>query len=73
MTKTEPIVFCRYSCGNSMHADCFEKWKAHTDKNICVYCRQSMEPTSSKKQKVETDEEEEEYINVSNVVVITKN
>ena len=35
----EDIVFCRYSCGKSLHADCFSKWADQKEDVTCVYCR----------------------------------
>lgn len=44
MLDTEKIVYCKYSCGNSVHLECFNKWmnvKKETDLNEtkCIYCR----------------------------------
>ena len=35
------IVWCKASCGNNMHKDCFDQWAAsQKGKEIrCVYCR----------------------------------
>jgi hypothetical protein len=46
-TKDEPTVWCRYSCGNSLHGRCFDMWaqslkRKHQQVN-CVYCRAKWE------------------------------
>lgn len=35
----EEIVFCSYSCGKSLHADCFNRWIDKKEQATCVYCR----------------------------------
>jgi len=39
----EPIVFCKASCGKSVHKQCFIKWKSRDASSggsgSCVYCR----------------------------------
>ncbi|KAJ6122472.1 hypothetical protein N7512_004937 [Penicillium capsulatum] len=37
----ESTVWCKASCGNNVHKDCFEKWAATTRSSgvRCVYCR----------------------------------
>ena len=32
------LDFCKYSCGKTIHKQCFQQWKL-TKGNICVYCR----------------------------------
>jgi len=40
MTSSEDLVFCKYVCGNSVHAGCFNMWKRACGRNVtCVYCR----------------------------------
>lgn len=38
------LVFCRYSCGKSLHSECFEMLKSFEaskgNRLLCVYCRQ---------------------------------
>lgn len=38
-TKAEPLVWCKASCGKSLHRDCFEKWRKMKRDVDCVYCR----------------------------------
>ena len=40
MKATDSLVWCKGSCGNSLHKDCFNQW-ATTSKGspTCVYCR----------------------------------
>lgn len=40
-TKDEETVWCRESCGKSVHKSCFEKWSDSLGHNrvTCVYCR----------------------------------
>jgi hypothetical protein len=35
----ESIVYCKSSCGKSVHLDCFMKWVAKKNIVTCVYCR----------------------------------
>jgi hypothetical protein len=38
----EPLVFCEWSCGQTLHAQCFNKWAStRRDEVQCVYCRHS--------------------------------
>lgn len=41
--QSEEIIYCRTSCGNNVHKNCFEQWAATTANNAngirCVYCR----------------------------------
>lgn len=44
MKPTDKLVYCKYSCGNSIHTDCFKKWhqtkqEAATEEVKCIYCR----------------------------------
>jgi hypothetical protein len=34
----EAIDFCKYSCGKSVHVDCFAMW-TKSKGDTCVYCR----------------------------------
>jgi hypothetical protein len=36
--KSEDLVYCKTSCGKSVHTDCFVKW-AKVRTATCVYCR----------------------------------
>lgn len=40
---TEPILYCKWGCGNAVHKDCFDKWSASKveagQEVTCVYCR----------------------------------
>lgn len=39
----EALVWCKSSCGNNMHKQCFDKWAASRRSSgqevTCVYCR----------------------------------
>ena len=35
MTDTDNVIYCKYSCGKSIHKSC---WNTYNKKN-CVYCR----------------------------------
>jgi hypothetical protein len=37
-TNSEDLVYCKTSCGKSVHTDCFVKW-AKVRTATCVYCR----------------------------------
>jgi len=40
MSINEVLVYCKVSCGKSLHADCFKEWaRAKNGKPTCVYCR----------------------------------
>jgi len=51
----EDLVFCRYSCGKSVHKDCFERWTAIRTKKggqaNCVYCRAPWNPEKLKQRR----------------------
>jgi hypothetical protein len=36
----DEIDFCKYSCGKSVHSECFEMWAKSKGPN-CVFCRES--------------------------------
>lgn len=46
----EELDYCKYSCGKSIHKDCFSMW-AKTKPNECVFCRQSWTKLLNDKQK----------------------
>jgi hypothetical protein len=41
MNSDEELVWCKASCGQNFHKDCFEQWKMskHGGRVTCVYCR----------------------------------
>lgn len=40
MKKSENIIWCRYSCGQNVHKDCFNRWaNSGRSKIRCVWCR----------------------------------
>lgn len=41
---SEPLVYCKLSCGQSVHADCQAIWSCSGEDNTCVYCRHVMDP-----------------------------
>jgi len=47
MEDSQQLVYCKYSCGNTIHADCFHQWKtSKTEENKevrCIYCRAKWE------------------------------
>ncbi len=39
-TSKESTVWCKASCGKSVHQSCFQKWSKSKRENVdCVYCR----------------------------------
>lgn len=54
MDTDDDIVFCRYSCGKSIHEECFTMWTKNKPKKTCVFCAQLW------------DKKDEEYINLIN-------
>jgi hypothetical protein len=51
--STEPVLHCKWGCGNAVHQDCFDKWsasKAASGQEVtCVYCRAPWETRESSK------------------------
>ncbi|GJD11733.1 hypothetical protein Gasu2_58610 [Galdieria sulphuraria] len=49
----EPILYCKWGCGNAVHKDCFDKWscsKVEAGQEVtCVYCRTPWEKTEGSK------------------------
>ena len=39
MTEACNVIFCKDSCGNSVHKQCFINWMEHNKKNLCPHCR----------------------------------
>jgi len=43
MSTSQELVYCKYSCGNNIHQDCFHQWRtSRTDEHKdvrCIYCR----------------------------------
>jgi hypothetical protein len=41
MEASEDLVWCKTSCGQNFHKECFEQWKIsrHGGRVTCVYCR----------------------------------
>lgn len=57
LDTTERLLYCETSCGNAVHADCYDRWAAsalarHTGRApweaTCVYCRQPMSAAATK-------------------------
>jgi len=48
--QSEALVYCKYSCGNSIHDICFNSWQKiesnglKLDKLNCIYCRSPWDP-----------------------------
>lgn len=44
----DDLIFCQYSCGRSIHKDCFDRWseirKQSGEVPSCVYCRANWNP-----------------------------
>lgn len=38
LENSKELDFCKYSCGKTIHKQCFQMWKM-TKGNVCVYCR----------------------------------
>ncbi|GJQ14242.1 hypothetical protein GpartN1_g6033.t1 [Galdieria partita] len=49
----EPILYCKWGCGNAVHKDCFDKWssaKVEAGQEVtCVYCRTPWERSEGSK------------------------
>jgi len=47
MKPTDNLVFCKFSCGNSVHLHCWNKWcdirKQAAEELKCIYCRSRWE------------------------------
>ena len=56
-----PLIFCQYSCGKSIHKQCFDMWIQHTRKKTCVFCRSAWDRNNNTKQANESN-----YINLIN-------
>jgi len=39
----EELDYCKYSCGKSVHSQCFGMWIKARNKKTCVFCRQIWE------------------------------
>ncbi len=39
MDPVDNLVYCRYSCGKSLHIACFNEYTQHNVVIRCVYCR----------------------------------
>eukprot|EP00871_Galdieria_phlegrea_P002148 jgi/Galph1/2934/GphlegSOOS_G1635.1 len=43
LSTEEPVVYCKWGCGNAIHRDCFDKWSASKVNSgglvTCVLCR----------------------------------
>jgi len=66
MSPSETLVFCKSSCGKSLHALCFKEWSlAKNGKPTCVYCRANWvdEVTPNKNTPIHLNEEG--YINLA--------
>lgn len=48
------LDYCKYSCGKSIHSDCYNMWTMK-HKKICVFCRTDWNPVNQVK-----------YVNLSN-------
>ena len=48
LTEHGPLVYCKQSCGNSVHAKCMKVWAEHKasvgDKVTCPFCREDWGP-----------------------------
>jgi len=77
MTTNEALVYCKASCGNSIHKDCFNQWdKIQKSKKLpttCVYCRADWLDETKKKEVKNNNKKnsdgvkmKEGYINLSN-------
>jgi hypothetical protein len=48
LTEHGPLVYCKQSCGNSVHAKCMKVWAEHKasvgDKITCPFCREDWGP-----------------------------
>lgn len=64
MRRGDSFVYCQYSCGNTFHRECFQKWKNRSG-DKCPYC---CIPILSNTEKG-NEEKEGDYINLSKVIV----
>ena len=39
MLDPKLVVYCKRSCGKSLHTECYTKWSKASQKKNCVYCR----------------------------------
>lgn len=45
----EEITYCKYSCGNVIHKECFDKYTDHRNETAkCLYCHKKWEKEDSK-------------------------
>ena len=44
----EELVFCRYYCGNSIHAECFNMYNSKQNQVKCLYCMHQWEKDIAK-------------------------
>ena len=51
ITDERPLVFCRFGCGNNIHASCFKQYATHNSTNpsplLCPLCREQWGPLDS--------------------------
>lgn len=48
LSNGESIEYCKYSCGKSIHKQCFDMWSKHRGQSkSCVFCQQNWEPSNT--------------------------
>jgi len=69
MHAHEPLVYCKSSCGNVLHKNCFELWSTqlqHMRKVVtCVYCRADWMSTPQSEAGTSSSQIKEGYLNLS--------
>jgi hypothetical protein len=38
LDNSEPLDYCKYSCGKAIHSECFKMWSKKFN-NKCLYCK----------------------------------
>lgn len=67
MHEKEDLVYCKYSCGQSIHKECFDLWikaKKTPEEVQCVYCRSRWDVETIKQSAYMKDG----YVNLSAIV-----
>jgi hypothetical protein len=72
----EAVVWCKSTCGNNIHAECFQMWARTKHGNVtCPMCRSVWESDKEDVGKVRKEDGhiEEGYVNVADQLGISRN